>query len=114
MNPTRQMRRHQERQVRKGRSVAQKTFLAVMGDERLVACALIDHEGITHHGQRSHSQLRADLGRADAYAPDPTDTLGFWTSTGRFVTRDEAKLIGEATGQCHPQQRELLSSDIDW
>ena len=54
-------------------------------DERLVACALTDHEGITHHGFRSHSELR-----------------------------DEAKLIGEAAGQTRPQQRELLSSDIDW
>lgn len=83
-------------------------------DERLVACALTDHEGITHHGHRSHSELRASLGRTNAYGSDPTDTYGFWTSADRFVTRDEAKLIGECAGQCRYQQRELLSSDIDW
>ena len=42
------------------------------------------------------------------------DVPGFWTSFDRFVTRDEAKLIGEVSGQCSPQQRELLSSDVRW
>lgn len=116
MSISRQQRRYQER---KGHIVAlaspppppSRDDLKV---ERLIECALIDHEGIAHHGFKAHWELRASLGRADAYAQDPSDTYGFWTSFDRFVTRAEAQLIGEISGQCRPQQRELLSSDINW
>jgi hypothetical protein len=43
------------------------------------------------------------------------DIEGFLTSTGRFVTRDEAQSIALAAGQIRQlQRRPLLSSDIDW
>jgi hypothetical protein len=111
MSISRQQRRYQER---KGRVVVLASPPPSPSVERLVSCALIDHEGVTHRGFKAHWELRASLGRADAYAADPSDTYGFWTSFDRFVTRPEAQLIGEVSGQCRPQQRELLSSDIDW
>jgi hypothetical protein len=90
------------------------TFTRVSNNvERLTSCALI-RDGQTIYGKKSHAQLRASLGDEDPYYPNPKDTLGFWTSKDRFVTRDEAKPIGEAAGQCRPQVRELLSSDITW
>jgi hypothetical protein len=83
--------------------------------ERLASCAII-RDGITHHGRRSHAEIRRGLGDADAYDQKyrPNDTEGFMTSIGRFVTRQEAKIVGEAAGQCRPTVRELLSSDITW
>jgi hypothetical protein len=81
--------------------------------ERLVAVAFI-RDGETHHGFRSHYELRSSLGDAHPADPKRGDVPGFWTSFERFVTRDEAKLIGEVSGQCRPQQRELLSSDVKW
>lgn len=87
-----------------------------MEPEMIVSCALIDAQGQTHKGFKSHSDLRASLGRAQPYTADVTDTYGFWTSSDRFVTRDEAKEIGVASGQLTKQwltvRRDLLSSDI--
>lgn len=102
MSLSRQMRRHQERQARKGKPVKPEP-----DQETLVACALIDAEGVTHHGFKAHWELRASLGREDPHRPDMSDTYGFWTSEGRFDTRAEAaRLIGWTA------QRELLSSDV--
>lgn len=85
--------------------------------ERLASCAII-RDGTIHHGQRSHAQIRGALGDQQPYAEfEPcrmNDQEGFMTSHGRFVTRQEAKSIGEAAGQCTPSVRELLSSDIRW
>lgn len=79
--------------------------------ERLTAVAL-KRNGHTHFGHRSHLELRRSLGIDER----PTDETGFWTSTGRFVTRDEAVPIGVAAGQIprHFSGRPLLSSDINW
>jgi hypothetical protein len=55
----------------------------------------------------SHQQLRASIGT------EPTDVCGFKTSTGRFVTRDEAKALAVRCGQLRGgMSRELLSSDL--
>jgi hypothetical protein len=93
----------------------QKPKGRIYAGERLASCAII-RDGVIHNGQRSHAQIRAALGDTDAYEQKyrPDDHEGFMTSTGRFVTRDEAKPIGEAAGQCQPTVRELLSSDIRW
>lgn len=68
MGATRQMRRYQERMAKKGKPVTTLAAkkLPTGSDERLVACALI-RDGETHHGFRSHSDLRASLGDADPY-----------------------------------------------
>lgn len=81
--------------------------------ERLIACAII-RDGVTHSSGRAHWEVRAALKDEDPYKGPPSDISGFMTSEGRFVTRDEAKPIAEVAGQCRPQGRELLSSDIDW
>lgn len=82
--------------------------------ERLIACAII-RDGVTHSGGRAHWEVRQKMCDVYPYMKGPsTDISGFLTSEGRFVTRDEAKPIAEAAGQCRPQGRELLSSDIDW
>jgi hypothetical protein len=84
--------------------------------ERLVAVGLI-RDGVTHgadRGFKEHWRLRGALGDEDPYEKKATDEYGFITSTGRFVDRGEAQIIGEEAGQCQPMRRELLSSDIDW
>jgi hypothetical protein len=87
----------------------------VPNSERLISCALI-RDGVTHdRGFKEHWKLRAALGDADPSQKQPDDIYGFITSTGRFVTRREAMPIALAAGQIsRPQQRELLSSDLDW
>jgi hypothetical protein len=84
--------------------------------EMIMACALVDAQGNLHHGFKSHSDLRVNLGRDQPYTADVTDTYGFWTSNNRFVTREQAKEIGVASGQLTKQWltvgRDLLSSDI--
>jgi len=81
--------------------------------ERLTACALI-RDGETHsRGCKEHWKIRAALGDADPHKKNPTDVMGFITSTDRFVNRHEARAIAAAAGQCSPSQRELLSSDVD-
>ena len=81
--------------------------------ERLVSCAII-RDGEIHHGQRSHAGIRGNLGDKTPYEKFPGDQEGFYTSNNRFVTREQAKRIGEESGQCRPMARELLSSDINW
>lgn len=84
--------------------------------ERLVAAAIIRDDTIhTAHGTaRAHWEVRYDLGDESPSRSTPGDEEGFLTSTGRFVSRYEAQIVGEASGQCRPQGRELLSSDVDW
>lgn len=88
--------------------------------ERLTAAAIQRSGEVLHRGFKSHWQLRAAL---DPNDPDPRhgkpgDIDGFVTSTGRFVTRREARDVGVASGQLHKSwrtaQRDLLSSDINW
>ena len=110
MSLSRQVRRHQER---KG-FLAPKPKARAHTGERLVAAALI-RDGVTEsRGFKEHWRIRAALGDADPYQKDPADEYGFMTSAGRFVDREEAKMVGDASGQCQPMHRELLSSDIDW
>lgn len=87
--------------------------------ERLTDTA-IQREGEVKSGFRSHYQLRLSL---DPTANDhrrgrPGDVDGFITSTGRFVTRKEARLIALECGQVSHHwknaTRDLLSSDILW
>lgn len=85
--------------------------------ERLVNAAIMRGSNEIHTADgtaRSHWEVRFDLGDEYPNRRNPDDIEGFLTSTGRFVTRFEAQIIGEASGQCRPQGRELLSSDIDW
>lgn len=84
-------------------------------NERLISCAIV-RNGTLQVGFKSHSELRASLGDVDPYAQKlrPADIEGFFTSKDRFVTREQAKIVGEAAGQCRPMVRELLSSDITW
>ena len=82
--------------------------------ERLVSVAII-RDGETHHGGRSHWELRHHLGDADPSYSRPGDQEGFWTSKDRFVDRQEAILVALGARQIsRPQQRELLSSDVRW
>lgn len=82
--------------------------------ERLTGVA-IHRDGLNHTMLKgSHAQIRARLGDEDPYTSNPNDIEGFITSHNRFVTRDEAKSIGDAAGQCRPMARTLLSSDISW
>lgn len=82
--------------------------------ERLISCALI-RDGETHgRGFKEHWQIRAALGDERPEQKRATDEYGFLTSEGRFVTRAEAQIVGEQSGQCSPQRRELLSSDVNW
>jgi len=81
--------------------------------ERLVACAII-RDGVTHsYGFRSHAEIRRRLGDSDPYKSQRSDREGFITSTDRFVSRQEAKMIGVESGQCSDMSRELLSSDVN-
>ena len=77
--------------------------------ERLTSVAIIRDGETLSNGSRSHAELR------NYEAERPGDLCGFMTSHGRFVTRLQAKIVGEASGQVRPgQNRELLSSDINW
>lgn len=81
--------------------------------ERLVACAII-RDGVTHsYGFRSHAEIRRRLGDSDPYKSQRSDREGFITSNDRFVSRQEAKVIGVESGQCSDMSRELLSSDVN-
>lgn len=102
------------RQIRKNqRRLAGRNPKNPKGAERLVFAA-IRRDGVVHTGERSHSMIRDRLGDEDPYRPTCGDEDGFHTSGGRFVSREEAKIVGEASGQTRPQRRELLSSDIIW
>lgn len=119
MSVTRQMRRHQERMARKGRGAPAAPAPKPSPDdpkiERLVSVAFV-RDGETHHGFKAHWELRASLGDANPQKALPGDEAGFWTSFGRFVTRDEAVPIAVEAGQISASWlrggRELLSSDV--
>ena len=85
--------------------------------ERLISAA-IERNGQIWKGHKSHWELRDARGDLDASRRQMDDNEGFWTSNDRFVTRDEARKIGLASGQLPPMWarggRELLSSDINW
>lgn len=85
--------------------------------ERLRAVAIMRNGEVLERGFKSHWQLRAALNpeRLDATKTIPGDTDGFITTTGRFVTREEAKDVAIGAGQIGgPMGRPLLSSDIEW
>lgn len=85
--------------------------------ERLLCCAII-RDGTTVAGEHSHASIRSRLGDKDIYESKDGDQEGFYTTKDRFVTRDEAKEVGVASGQLSEgwlgTRRQLLSSDIDW
>lgn len=99
------LRRRLHKRTRTGRLSAK---------ERLIECAIMPPDGSVRHGFRSHAQLRGSLGWSNPSQSMRGTRDGFWTSNDRFVSRDEAKIIGEEAGQTQPQGRELLSSDIRW
>lgn len=73
----------------------------------LKSVAFIDADGVTHHGFKSHWELRNSIGRENPAKALPTDTPGFWTVDDTFVTRAEAAVLcGWTAG------REILSSDV--
>jgi hypothetical protein len=83
--------------------------------ERLISCALIRDGEVHSRGFKEHWSIRAALGDADPYQKQPTDEYGFLTSEGRFVDREEGKIVAEGAGQVSPgMRRELLSSDVNW
>lgn len=79
--------------------------------EHLISCAIRRGEGLHTGSFTSHAEIRRMLGDASPYFHTRGDIEGFYTSAGRFVHRDEARLIGEEAGQCSPGG-ELLSSDV--
>lgn len=81
--------------------------------EYLVSCA-IKRGDTVNKGFKAHWELRASLGDEAPEKPLAGDINGFFTSEGRFVDRDEAKLIADVAGQANVSMRELLSSDINW
>jgi hypothetical protein len=82
--------------------------------ERL-KCAAIVRDGKVHDGLRSHYELRRAMGDQSPQTSNLNDTEGFLTTTGRFVTREEAQDVAIAAGQIRSAQgRPLLSSDINW
>lgn len=88
-----------------------------MNAERLSKPAIM-RGGKLHTGKKAHWDIRAALGDENPTTPNLNDVEGFVTSTGRFVTRAEAKKIGIAAGQLHSSwekaTRDVLSSDIRW
>lgn len=86
--------------------------------ERLASVAIQRGDTVESRGFKSHWELRAALGDENPQSPLPDDVSGFLTSTGRFVSRCEARDIGVASGQLSPSwarvERDLLSSDINW
>lgn len=100
--------------LRRARRAARTT----QGKERLTAAAII-RNGETHSGGfREHWRIRASLGDTNPTTSNLNDTEGFLTSTGRFVSRDEARQVAIACGQVdegwRDASRKLLSSDINW
>ena len=82
--------------------------------EHLVAAAIVRDGTIHSNGARAHYEIRHQLGDDNCSQSNPDDVEGFLSSTGRFLTRREAMVIGERAGQCRPMVRDLLSSDIRW
>lgn len=86
--------------------------------EKLEAVAILRNGETLSRGAKSHYELRQMLGDHSPDFAQDGDVEGFITNMGRFVTRDEAKQIGVASGQLHPSwkmaNRTLLSSDVRW
>jgi hypothetical protein len=97
---------------KRGRTPA-GTHSAPKVEEWLISAA-IKRDGVVHSGKHNHAELRVALGDEEAYQSQAGDIEGFMTNTGRFLTREQAKPVGEAAGQCSHQVRPLLSSDITW
>lgn len=97
-----------------------RQFSTLVTNERLTAVAIKQLDGrILQNGCRSHWVLRRAYNYADPMSTLATDVDGFVTSTGRFVNRREAQLIGVASGQLGKQWetlggRDMLSSDVNW
>lgn len=109
--------RRQQAQMNKRTAFANPTARrSAQAPEHLTAAAILRAGELFTFGFRSHAQIRSRLGDTDPYQDKrrPADTEGFMTNTGRFLSRSEAKLVGEVAGQCQPMVRELLSSDINW
>lgn len=84
-------------------------------DVERLKCAAIVRDGKVHDGLRSHYELRLAIGDPSPQTSNLNDVEGFLTSTGRFVTREEAQDVALAAGQIRSaQRRPLLSSDINW
>jgi hypothetical protein len=85
--------------------------------ERLIEAA-IRRDSQIHAGFKSHAEIRRALGDEDPYMSRRSDQEGFLTNSGRFISRDEAVIVGLASGQLPPMwedcSRMLLSSDIRW
>lgn len=83
--------------------------------ERLVACCLVRGKQMVSRALKSHADIRRFMGDPDPYTEKPGDVPGYFTSSGRFVTREEALPVAIGAGQV-PEgfNRTLLSSDIDW
>lgn len=96
-----------------GRKSSDRRDPPATGVERLISVAIIRNDQ-THSGPTSHQELRRSMGDRNPSEPLRGDRDGFLTSAGRFVDREEAKMVGEESGQTMPQQRPLLSSDINW
>jgi hypothetical protein len=86
-----------------------------MPDVERLKCAAIVRDGKVHDGLRSHYELRSAMGDPMPQTSNLNDTEGFLTTSGRFVTREEAQDVALAAGQIRSApRRQLLSSDIDW
>lgn len=76
--------------------------------ERLTGVAIQRGADLLQMVEGSHAQLR---GWKDS---EPADIEGFMTSTGRFVGRGVAQVIGLESGQVTVKGRQMLSSDVVW
>lgn len=82
--------------------------------DHYIAAAAIIREGEITTGQRSHAQLRRQLGDEDCYQSRPSDREGFIDNHGQFHSRLNAARIAQAAGQAMFGNRPLLSSDVTW
>lgn len=84
-------------------------------EEHLVEVAIMLAGGEVVHGFRAHYELRHSLGWVNPTETRPGTRDGFWTNTGRFLTRVEAKQLALSNGQlAYNMHREMLSSDVRW
>jgi hypothetical protein len=81
--------------------------------EKLKCVAIMRAGQVIERGFKDHYSLRASIGDEKPSEKQAGDVDGFITTTGRFVTRLEARDIGAAARQCQPAKRPLLSSDVD-
>lgn len=77
-----------------------------------IVCCALERDGTLHQGFKSHAEIRRTLGDEDPYESKKSDTHGFMTSQGVFVSRHRATAIAHAAGQTDVIGRELLSNDI--